>query len=72
MTKAWAEICFSLIGQVISASVSQFLNTAAYPMFMKHPGELQSGKWQRRCTTNSRCGFIAHGVNIKRVESHLV
>lgn len=41
-------------------------------MFMKHPGELQSGKWQKRCATNSRCGLIICGVNTERVESHLV
>lgn len=39
-------------------------------MFMKQPGGLQSGKWQRSAKTADV--DLSHEVNIKCVESHFV
>jgi len=41
-------------------------------MLMKHPRDLQSGKWQRRGATNSRCAFFAHGANLRQVDRYAV
>lgn len=34
-------------------------------MFMKHLGELESGKWHRRAAINNRCGLIVHGGHLR-------